>query len=549
MNIAEAACNDATVRLGTPRRTQPAKTLLYLLSAIPLGAIGAATLLAGWIVVAVLAITPLVVPLLVAFRAAVGGIARFEGITANALLGTRTTPPLRSPGPRGYWRRIPAILGDGAFWKQQLFLLQRFVLGGALAVAEAGLLAGSLGYLTQPIWYRWSQADYGSWKVDSLGRAFLFFPAGVVGLVLGLLLLRPLTAYSRSLALGLLGGEGPAYPDPRSPVARARRLRALEWHALAVVLVNVVATVIWATTTPGRYFWPMWTLVPFGVALAVHAWAVYVAATPRRVGQALALHAGASLGLAVLLVLIWAVTSRGYFWPLWPMLALAIVFLVHLAIDRRFREQSDRIEQLETTRAGAVDQQDAELRAIERNLHDGAQAQLVALGMSIGMAEQKLASDPEGAQRLLAEARRGAREALEELRSLARGIHPPVLADRGLEAAIAALADRTPLTVHVDVDVEERPPAPVETAAYYVVAEALANVGKHAHAEHVDIAVRRKGEELVVEIADNGAGGADPSGSGLVGLARRVEALDGTFRVQSPKGGPTLVRAVMPCAS
>jgi signal transduction histidine kinase len=549
MITAETACNDATMPVRAPRSTQSVKTFLYLLTAIPLGAVGAAVLLAGWIVVPLLAITPLVVPALVAFRAAVGGVARLEGATANGLLATRTTPPVQSPGPKGYWRRIPAILGDGAFWKQQVFLLQRFVVGGALAVAEATLLAGSLGYITQPIWYRWAHSGYGAWKVDTLGRAFLLFPAGVLGLVLALILLRPLTAYSRSLAVGLLGGEGPAYPDPASPVAQARRLRALEWHALGVLLLNLFMIVIWATTTPGGYFWPTWTLAPLGVALGIHAWTVYVAARPAGVPRGLALHAGASLGLSLFLVVIWAVTSRGYFWPLWPIAVFALALLVHLAIDRRFRQQSVRIEQLESTRAGAVDQQDAELRRIERNLHDGAQAQLVALGMSIGMAEQKLASDPEGAQRLLADARRGAREALEELRSLARGIHPPVLADRGLEAAIAALADRTPLTVHVDVDVDQRPPAPVETAAYYVVAEALANVGKHAGAEHVDIAVRRESDELVVEITDDGAGGAKASGNGLLGLARRVEALDGTFRVESPVGGPTVVRAVMPCAS
>jgi signal transduction histidine kinase len=549
MTIAEAACNDAAVPSRAPRSTQSVKTFLYLLTAIPLGAVGASVLLAGWIVVPLLAITPLVVPALVAFRAAVGGIARLEGATANALLATKTTPALQSPSPKGYWRRIPSILGDGVFWKQQVFLLQRFVIGGTLAVAEATLLGGSLAYLTQPIWYRWAHSGYGSWKVDTLGRAFLLFPAGIVGLVLALLLLRALTAYSRSLAVGLLGGEGPAYPDPASPVARARRLRALEWHALGVLLLNLFMIVIWATTTPGGYFWPEWTLAPLGVALGIHAWTVYVTSKPGRFPRALALHAGASLGLSVFLVLIWAVTSRGYFWPLWPIAVFALALLVHVAIDRRFREQNVRIEQLETTRAGAVDQQDAELRRIERNLHDGAQAQLVALGMSIGMAEQKLASDPEGAQRLLAEARRGAREALEELRSLARGIHPPVLADRGLEAAIAALADRTPLTVQVDVDVEQRPPAPVETAAYYVVAEALANVGKHAGAEHVGIAVRREGDELVVEITDDGMGGANSSGSGLLGLARRVEALDGTFHVESPKGGPTVVRAVMPCVS
>ena len=549
MNIAEPACNDAAVRYRSPRAGQSARTLAYLLTAIPLGAIGFATLVAGWVVVSVLAVTPLVVPALVAFRAAVGGIARLEGKIANALLGTRTTPPMQSPGPKGYWRRIPAILGDGAFWKQQVFLLQRYVVGLAFAVGEVSLLAGSLGYITQPIWYRWADSGYGSWKVDSLGRAFIFFPAGIVGLALGLWLLRPLTAYARSLAVGLLGGEGPAYPQREGPVARARRLRALEWHGLGFLLLNLFMLVIWATTTPGGYFWPEWTFAPLGVALGIHAWTVYVAGKPWSFPRGLALHGGASLGLSVFLVFIWAVTSRAYFWPLWPIAVFVLVFLIHLAIDRRFRQQNERIEQLESTRAGAVDQQDAELRRIERDLHDGAQAQLVALGMSIGMAEKKLASDPEGAQQLLAEARRGAREALEELRNLARGIHPPVLGDRGLEAAISALADRTPLVVQVEVDVEQRPPAPVETAAYYVVAEALANVGKHAHAERVDIAVRREGDELSVEITDNGAGGADASGNGLLGLQRRVEALDGRFRVESPKGGPTVVRAVMPCES
>jgi signal transduction histidine kinase len=196
-----------------------------------------------------------------------------------------------------------------------------------------------------------------------------------------------------------------------------------------------------------------------------------------------------------------------------------------------------------------VEQQETDLERIERDLHDGAQARLVALGMSLGMAEQKLASDPEAAQELLAEARRGTREALEELRSLARGIHPPVLADRGLAAAISALADRTPLTVNVAVDVPRRPPRAVETAAYFVAAEALANTGKHANASQVDIVVREEGGDLVVEIVDDGGGGADPTGNGLRGLARRVQALDGRLEITSPEGGPTTIRAVIPCAS
>ena len=159
------------------------------------------------------------------------------------------------------------------------------------------------------------------------------------------------------------------------------------------------------------------------------------------------------------------------------------------------------------------------------------------------MAEQKLASDPGGAQELLAEARRGTREALEELRDLARGIHPPVLADRGLEAAIAALADRTPLHVDVVVDVRRRPPRAVESAAYFVVAEALANTGKHAHAEHVDIDVRDDaGDSSSSRSSTTAPAAPNPGGSGLRGLARRVEALDGDARGLSPAGGPTTVQ-------
>jgi len=189
------------------------------------------------------------------------------------------------------------------------------------------------------------------------------------------------------------------------------------------------------------------------------------------------------------------------------------------------------------------------LRRIERDLHDGAQARLVALGMSLGMAEQKLAEDPERAGQLLAEARAGAEQALRDLRDLARGIHPPVLTDRGLEAALSALADSTPIPVTLHVDLPERPPAAAETAAYFVAAEALANAGKHARANRVDIRIFRTGQLLTIEVADDGRGGADPEGSGLSGLRRRVQALDGRLRVASPPGGPTTILAEVPCGS
>jgi signal transduction histidine kinase len=229
---------------------------------------------------------------------------------------------------------------------------------------------------------------------------------------------------------------------------------------------------------------------------------------------------------------------------MWPIFGIALAVVAGAWIIR-----TQRISRLEETRAGAVEQQESELARIERDLHDGAQARLVALGMSLGLAEQKLATDPAAAQVLLADARRDTHEALEELRNLARGIHPPVLADRGLEAAIDALAHRTPLQVTVLVDVPHRPAQALETTAYFVVAEALANSGKHAGAERVEIDVHTQDGNLVVQVVDNGAGGADIEGSGLQGLVRRVEAVDGTLDVTSPPGGPTTVRAELPCGS
>ena len=328
----------------------------------------------------------------------------------------------------------------------------------------------------------------------------------------------------------------------------ARNREGLEQRVMACAAVSLFLTIIWAVTSRG-YFWPVWPMLVLGLRLAVEA-AVIVA--PERlpgIRPELARQAGVSLAAAVFFSLIWAVTSRGYFWPVWPMLALGIGLIARGASAYTDRGSQERIAVLEETRAGAVDQQETELERIERDLHDGAQARLVALGMSLGMAEQKLASDPAAAKELLAEARQGTREALEELRNLARGIHPPVLADRGLAAAISALADRTPLQVSVAVDVPRRPPRAVETAAYFVVAEALANTGKHAQATQVDIAVSEDDDDLVVEIVDDGVGGAYASGNGLRGLARRVEALDGRLDVVSPAGGPTTIRAVIPCAS
>jgi signal transduction histidine kinase len=335
------------------------------------------------------------------------------------------------------------------------------------------------------------------------------------------------------------------------------RLRPLAIVVVTVTAVCLLQIVIWAATSRA-YFWPIWTIITLGSGVAIYAWIVIVLERqdlPARFGvrQRHAIQAGVSVGFIVFFVLVWASSSRGYFWPVWPMLVLLVAFvgLLTARVIRSIRagDLAERIAVLETSRAGAVDQQETELRRIERDLHDGAQARLVALGMSLGMAEQKLASDPVAAQAFLADARRGAREALEELRDLARGIHPPVLADRGLEAAVTALTSRSPLRIKLEVDVNARPSPAVESAAYFVVAEALANIGKHANASHVEIAIHRDGKVLVAEITDDGVGGANRAGPGLSGLARRVEALDGSLEVTSLPDGPTTVRAVIPCGS
>jgi signal transduction histidine kinase len=209
-----------------------------------------------------------------------------------------------------------------------------------------------------------------------------------------------------------------------------------------------------------------------------------------------------------------------------------------------------RVAQLTATRADTVDAQAAELRRIERDLHDGAQARLVSLGMAIGLAEEVVERDPAAARKLLAEARESSSTALVELRHLVRGIHPPVLAERGLDGAVRALALHLPLEISVDSDVTDRLPTPVESAAYFAVAEALANLTRHSGARFGFVVIRRDGDRLHLQVGDDGRGGADPQrGTGLHGIERRLAAFDGTMTLSSPPGGPTLVTMELPCVS
>jgi signal transduction histidine kinase len=216
---------------------------------------------------------------------------------------------------------------------------------------------------------------------------------------------------------------------------------------------------------------------------------------------------------------------------------------------------TERVEQLAQTRAGAIAAHSAELRRIERDLHDGAQARLVSLSMRIGLAKRAYDSDPQAAWRLLGEAQEQAEEALAELRHVVRGIHPPILTDRGLAGAVRALAASSGLEVTVradDLDSEPRAPAAVEAAAYFVVAEALTNAARHSGSSRAEVSLTRTETGVRVVVRDEGNGGAkstgnDISGTGLPGMRRRVAALDGTFTVTSPTGGPTVIEAELPC--
>ncbi|GGX03566.1 sensor histidine kinase [Streptomyces chryseus] len=206
-----------------------------------------------------------------------------------------------------------------------------------------------------------------------------------------------------------------------------------------------------------------------------------------------------------------------------------------------------RVSELESDRGVVVDTAAADLRRIERDLHDGAQARLVALAMDLGLAKEKLTQDPEAAARMVDEAHGEVKIALQELRDLARGIHPAVLTDRGLDAALSAVASRCTVPVQVEVDLPARPAPAIEGIAYFTVSELLQNVSKHAQATRATVEVWQTADRLMLQVGDDGRGGADTTaGSGLAGLAERLDAVDGILVVDSPVGGPTTVTAELP---
>ncbi|MFF1280489.1 sensor histidine kinase [Streptomyces sp. NPDC058299] len=232
-----------------------------------------------------------------------------------------------------------------------------------------------------------------------------------------------------------------------------------------------------------------------------------------------------------------------------PVLKGYAYFVRFLLGPTRGSQLAVRVQHLSETRSGALDIQAAELRRIERDLHDGAQARLVSLGLQLGAVDRKMNQEPEEARLLLRQARTSSVQALRELRDLVHGIHPPVLAERGLADALRALGLASPLDVTAVVDLPCRLPDPVESAVYFAVSELLTNALKHADARGVEIVAWCEDDTLHARVTDDGRGGADASaGSGLAGIRRRLASFDGTLEINSPPGGPTVIKMELPCA-
>jgi signal transduction histidine kinase len=362
----------------------------------------------------------------------------------------------------------------------------------------------------------------------------------VVGLVIVFLAMPWLTLLERNRVLGTTGTLIARQPRRRGIVAAVRSAatwRQLRYHLLAGPALAVASIVTLACWLAGL----MYTLV-YAYAMALppgNALHRHVAGRLRWEGP-FAIPGDAFVTAAGLVLLLAA-----------PWLTAAVAALDASATQAmlgpsRTEELEQRVEELAQTREGAVDAADTERRKLERDLHDGTQQRLVALAMNLGMA--RTATTVEEAQQAIAEAHEDTKAALTELRNLVRGLHPPVLEDRGLDAALSGIAARMPIPVRLSVDVPRRPPAIIEAVAYFVVTEGLTNITKHAQASQAEVVVQRAGDRLHVIITDDGVGGADPAhGTGLGGLAKRVASVDGTFEISSPAGGPTLLTVDLPC--
>jgi signal transduction histidine kinase len=444
----------------------------------------------------------------------------------DAYLGRMATvvTPHEATGIR--YRRVP---WSPRAWSQALYLA-----GGIPAQLAVLLIPWALVRWSG----RWSFWTWPQWPVWWAGLAVMF------------LLMPVLTRVHRHRLRATAGIEippQPPRPDRLTPggLAAAIRSRATwrqaGYHFLAGPALALAAAVAVATWLAG-----------IGYALVyLYAWRLSAGSTLHRgISPAPDHHLPTPLGVQVdvYLTVVGIAALLAAPWVTAGVATLDARAAKALLGPSRAEELEHRVEHLTQTRAGVVDAADAERRRLERDLHDGTQQRLVSLAMNLGMARAQ-ARTAEEARQAIAEAHEEAKTALAELRDLIRGLHPAVLEDRGLDAALSGVTARMPIPVRLTVDLPRRPAPMIEAVAYFVVSEGLANIAKHAQASQAEVVVQRAGDRLHIIVSDDGAGGADPArGTGLAGLARRAAAVDGTFEVSSPPGGPTLLTADLPCA-
>ncbi|MCH7229393.1 sensor histidine kinase [Glycomyces sp. L485] len=412
----------------------------------------------------------------------------------------------------GRWHGVP-LAAVGALWAAPTWL--------ALMHLVTGSIVGVTGGVAILILVSTAAAGIPT-VIVTIAALIAVFPSSAV--------LADLQRSRHTAFLRLRWPNAPSRPltfAPRALVAYLRgpkTWRQLSYHLVASVygpVSAVVAVAPWAlgaAMVPAPLYW-----IGAGPGGPGHPWAV------------------SGVGLAMLLVAPWA--TRG-------LAGLDAAMARRLLGTTRNEELALRVSDLAASRDSTVDAADAERRRIERDLHDGAQQRLTSLAMNLGIARATLTDASEPATRAIEQAHEEAKQALGELRDLVRGLHPAVLEDRGLDAALSAVAARSPVPVRLRVDMDRRVARDLEAVAYFVVSEALTNAARHASAEHASVEVALSDDLLRLAITDDGAGGADPDrGTGLRGLADRVRSVDGTFRLTSPAGGPTTVEVELPCAS
>jgi signal transduction histidine kinase len=430
-------------------------------------------------------------------------------------------------------RRRPAPWSPRC-WRQAFYLASGIPaqLLGVLTVLAVVACDPSLRWRTRWFPFIWPARTETTFRVWLVG----------IGLVLVFLTLPLFTRMHRHRLRVTAGAEIPPLPSRRSlfPAVRSRSTwRQLGYHLLAgpaIAVAAIVAVGCWVGgLTCALAYTYSWRLPPGN---ALHDNISGRPSFDRAIGVPSDVYLTVA-GVALLLIA--------------PRLT-ALVTGLDIRTSRtllgpsRADELELRVEQLAQSRSGVVDAADTERRRLERDLHDGTQQRLVSLAMNLGMAKEGTATVEE-AHQAIAEAHEEAKAALTELRNLVRGLHPPVLENRGLDAALSGIVARMPIPVRLTVDVPRRPPAMIEAVAYFVVSEGLTNITKHAQASQAEVVVQRAGDRLHVIISDDGVGGADPAhGTGLAGLAKRAASVDGGLEIASPPGGPTLLTVDLPCA-